>query len=75
MFVISLIRGGDILLFTITISFMTTLSPFTSLRLYPKEQSTIINKLELRQMFSSKNNLKTTADMIEPEYTNKFKIA
>jgi len=75
MFVISLIRGGDILLFTITISFMTTLSPFTSLRLYPKEQSTIINKLELRQMFSSKNNLKTTVDMIEPEYTNKFKIA
>jgi len=75
MFVISLIRGGDILLFTITISFMTTLSPFTSLRLYPKEQSTIINKLELRQMFSSKNNLNTTVDMIEPEYTNKFKIA
>jgi len=70
-----LIRGGDILLFTITISFMTTLSPFTSLRLYPKEQSTIINKLELRQMFSSKNNLNTTVDMIEPEYTNKFKIA
>ena len=26
-------------------------------------------------MFSSKNNLKTTVDMIEPEYTNKFKIA
>ena len=26
-------------------------------------------------MFSSKNNLNTTVDMIEPEYTNKFKIA